>query len=681
MGAYGLAVAAAFAVALAVLLSVSSTPADASIETRNTDGEYTTNGGTTAAAENGDTVYIRNAATGFVLYEITSIGSASASFTHGDASEDGQSLYCTAATGTTATCDVDTDDSGSTVAVKIDDDSGKGAIFVKHTAVGAATSSTDQITVSVAQVPTNLTVKAASTSIDAKGTTAEPMSAGTTYVDIRLTDANNKGIAGEAITIVSTRAVLATVVGVADIATRDLTVGTVTETVTFGGFTGASLAGSVTTSTDSGSGENNADVDSAGYARVVVTGAGSPGVSTITVTVGELTATADIVLHGTVKTISAELEEGAIEVGGMTRIVVTALDAGDNPVANQNISVKTKGGVTPPERLAKAVATDGGVNKDGGTQGSLKDKGDIPACSDVPLVADDANTDDVNEAVAASSGTNDSGQCVIEVSAPGGGTATKADDAARGTHTIVVVAGTGAGTKGVNEASVEIQVGGAPSEIQTDAPERIDPSAELTVNVTVVDDEGVRVGRVNIEVIHTAGDGAIITDIATKTSDGRAKFTYLAPSTPGVTEFLVRTKNAAETKVTAQEPIIVQIAEAMEEPVEPPEEEVTPPVEEVTPPVEEVMPEPEAPSLTLQFSQGSFSGGSVDELGAAAAAECPGGASVWVQDASGWGSPYVTDAAVDLVNSSFAARFPDGLSSPTFVFVSRCDGDSMANEN
>ncbi len=115
----------------------------------------------------------------------------------------------------------------------------------------------------------------------------------------------------------------------------------------------------------------------------MVTGGGSPGVSTITVTVGELTATAEIVLHGVVKTISAELEEGAIEVGGKTRIVVTALDAGDNPVANQNISVKTKAGVTPPEKLAKPVATDGGVNKDGGTQGSLTDKGDIPACGDV----------------------------------------------------------------------------------------------------------------------------------------------------------------------------------------------------------------------------------------------------------------------------------------------------------
>ena len=67
----------------------------------------------------------------------------------------------------------------------------------------------------------------------------------------------------------------------------------------------------------------------------------------------------------------------------------------------------------------------------------------------------------------------------------------------------------------------------------SDALERIDPSAELTVNVTVTDDEGVRVGSVFIDVVHTAGDGAIITDASEKTKDGRAKFTYLAPSTAG----------------------------------------------------------------------------------------------------------------------------------------------------
>ena len=152
---------------------------------------------------------------------------------------------------------------------------------------------------------------------------------------------------------------------------------------------------------------------------------------------------------------------------------MTALDAGDNPVANQEISVK-KDGVTPPEKLAKPVGTNDEVNKNSGNLQSLADKGDIPSCGSFTGPVDTPDTEDVNEARPGSSGTNDDGQCVIEVSAPGGDTPTdSSDDAARGTHTIIVVAGsTGAGPKGVNEAEVEIQVGGAPSEIQTDAPDR-----------------------------------------------------------------------------------------------------------------------------------------------------------------------------------------------------------------
>ena len=57
-----------------------------------------------------------------------------------------------------------------------------------------------------------------------------------------------------------------------------------------------------------------------------------------------------------------------------------------------------------------------------------------------------------------------------------------------------MASGTATTSKGVDEVEVEIQVGGAPATIESDAPERIDPSDELTVNVTVLDDEGVRVG-------------------------------------------------------------------------------------------------------------------------------------------------------------------------------------------
>ena len=64
-----------------------------------------------------------------------------------------------------------------------------------------------------------------------------------------------------------------------------------------------------------------------------------------------------------VKSISAVLEQGAIAVGGKTRIVVTALDAGDNPVADQQVSVKHPGGTTGPEKLSILVDNNDMVNK------------------------------------------------------------------------------------------------------------------------------------------------------------------------------------------------------------------------------------------------------------------------------------------------------------------------------
>ena len=648
-------IAAAFAVAFAVLLSST----EAAIQTKNAEGEFVNITGT-VGAENGDTVYVQHANTGgFTTFTITTIGSASASFAHSSASEDGQSITCGAATAATAegACDVDVTDSGVTVALTIDDDSGAGTIFVNQKAITSgnnAAEATESIGVTVAQVPTSLSVKAKSSSIDAKGLNA----AGATYVDIRLTDANNKGIALEAITIVSTRALLSTVSG--DLDMRTLSVGSNEEEVTLTGFTGASLAGSVTTTADAGvdTDAGNA-VDSSGYARVIVTGGGSPGVSTITVTAGELTTTTDIVLHGTVDSISAELEEGAIEVGGKTRIVVTALDAGDNPVANQNISVKTKGGVTPPEKLDIAVGTNGGVNKNGGNLQSLADKGDLPACDNVDPVLDAQDTDDVNEARPGSSGTNDDGQCVIEVSAKGGDTTTTTDDSARGTHTITIVASsTGAdGPKGVNEVELDIEVGGSPATIETDAPARIDPSTELTINVTVVDDEGVRVGGVDIEVIQTDGPGAVITEIADRTKDGRAKFTYLASSRPDVVEFLVRT-NAPNGAVTAKQAIIIEIGDE---------------------PVEVVVPPPAAPSLDRQpavtgFTLVNFSGGSIGELATAVEEACGTGGRVYATDYLGRWVSYIPAAMMGPVNAAFEQLFPDGVPANEPLLVGGCSG-------
>ncbi len=654
MGAYGLAVAAAFAVALAVLVSVSSTPtAEAAIHERAQDGSFSAASDQAAAGRvnNGATVYIQNAAGGFVLYEITLIGNASASFTHSSATNDGHTLYCSPAT-TTATCDLDTNDGGTTVAVKIDADSGAGGVIVKQTVLATGATSADELTVSVAPVPTKLTASASPKAVNAGEGAA---TAGTSTLTFRLTDQNGKGIGSQTLTIIASHGTL-TQLGTAPAAWANLDVS--------GGlvFSGSGTqVGTVTTSTDATPATETVDVDGAGYAAVTFTPGGVPGIATITarVSTGTLAQTVDVTMFGAAKTIEAQAEQSALQVGGDTFIVVAVKDAGGNAVSGHNVDVKSgASGVVGPSQGSNEVSTSNEVAKNAAPLATLTGS-DLPACGTVPEVTDTSAADEPSNAVAGSDGTNSDGKCVIEVSTAGADTATTADDTARGTHTITIQ---GPAADGSADVTVEIEIGGAPDTITSDAPERIAPGEEVTINVTVVDDESVRVGAVAIEAIKTDGGGLITTPISAMTSDGRAKFAYLAPSRAGAVDLLVRTKNARGVE-TARLPITIQIGEA--EPEAPPEPE-----------------DPHAgePTLTIQGSLGSFSGGSVDELAHAAEHECPGGATIYVEDADGWGSPYVTDATIDLVNSTFSARFPDGLASPTFVAVTRCEGDGMGGE-
>ncbi len=569
LGAYGLAGVAAFAVAFAVLVSAPTAEA----EVRQTATGSGLSGGDLTRS-NGDTVYINNdngSDTIYVRFTIETTGKATASFTHSSATDEGQSILCNGG----GACDAEKAETDNvTVALKIDDDSGAGAIFVRQATVASTPQNElDTITVEVAQVPTKLALKLADRSIDSGQGTA---TAGETTLDIRLTDANGKGIADKAITIVSTRALLEP--------STELSRTINSETVTVGSIasgTAAALAGTATTTADGDDDVSSDDVDTAGWVRVAVKGGGTPGVSTITATVGSVTGTAQLVLHGPVKTLTAMAQQSAIEVGGMTYIVVTATDSAGNPVAKSRAGVKSGAtGVVGPSSTGNEVSVANNMNKDGGTKGTVQ-TGDYPACGG-GITAVDANADDENSPVVgvfASIGTNGDGKCVLQVDA--GSADGTSDDAARGAHEITIVAlsgdtGTTANTK-VEAVKLSIDVGGAPDDILHDAPERIDPSAELTVNITVLDDQGVRVGSTAIEVLKTAGDGAIISEVSANTSDGRAKFSYIAPSTPGVVEFLVRTKDAKK-KVTAKEPIIIQIGAEVEPPA-PPEvvEVVTPP--------------------------------------------------------------------------------------------------------
>ena len=179
--------------------------------------------------------------------------------------------------------------------------------------------------------------------------------------------------------------------------------------------------------------------------------------------------------------------------------------------------------------------------------------------------------------------------------------------------------------------------------------------------MTVRDDEGVLVGETSINVIKVAGDGLAegdATESGAMTKNGSATFSYAAGLEGQVVFRVIAGKGAGAIR----DIITLTVGTAM------PEEPDMP-----------AMPEGDA-TLRVQGSLGLFSGGSVADLAAAAEAACPGGANIYVEGSDGWGSPYVTDATIDIVNMTFAARFADGIAAGTLVGVPRCEADAMDSE-
>ena len=567
-------VAMVAAVAFSGVLSTTQTAKAAIVDTPTGTGSDTTVNG-----NNGQIFYILNTEdTQYVQFEIATTGAASATFLGPGASADGQSITCVA--GTTANpspCDVAPNATGVTVAVKVDDDSGAGAIFIRQTvfaATGTPTVTTDTIRITVAQVPARISAAPVTPAINSAATTTATPADNVTVVWFRLTDTNGRGIGGQGLTITATHGTLSAATAAPAAWTgRDVQATTSGDDHNGLDFTGASQAGTITTSTDAGAVANR---DGAGYAAVTLTGGGVSGIATVTarLTTGTVSGEAKVTLYGAQASITAEADSSAIALGEHTFIVVTVKDAAGNPVANATASTKAATGVVGPDSSSNLVSVARNVNKDNGTLGTLDARlGDLPACDNVTAVtaADQSGDPPAPPLAFGSTGTNAAGKCVLRVEAigPSATVTNPMDFTSRGTHTLTIVASAdGTDPARIEAAVVEIQVGGAPATISSDAPARIDPSDEITVNVTVVDDEDVRVGAVTIEVIQTAGDGTIITPARPTTSDGRASFTYLAPSTPGTAEFLVRTK-AASGAVTAQLPIIVTIGAEPEPEPEP----------------------------------------------------------------------------------------------------------------
>ena len=301
MGAYGLAVAAAFAVALAVLLSVASTSV--------AEAKTVTLSGDTADAEPGDTVIIPGPENStLVNFSITG-GSASGSFTSGG----GDSVDCsdrvTASAG--SSCDVE-NEAGIAVKLDIDADSGDGYIIVKRDVILPTTGATDDsvvITVNTLPKPASLTGKAAQTTIAA----ADGNSA------ITATVKNNKspsvGMNDQLLTFVTTLGTM-TCPGSAAVGTSQA----------------IDMANNVQWCQvrTSNSGTPQAD----GNAVVTLNGTGREGTATLTISHGTLDpASVDVTLFGTAKNLAAAADQGSVEQGGKVFVILTVTDAAGNPVS------------------------------------------------------------------------------------------------------------------------------------------------------------------------------------------------------------------------------------------------------------------------------------------------------------------------------------------------------------
>ena len=405
----------------------------------------------------------------------------------------------------------------------------------------------------------------------------------------------------------------------------------------------------VWTSSSNSAGETAAN----GNAVISLKAGGREGTATVTISHGTLDPTSvDVTFFGTAKNMTAEADQGSVEVGGSVFVVLTVTDGVGNPVKNVQPQPAGTDPIEGPTDDANEVTTsqaadDGdaatspyNVNKDVDGDGTI-DTGDIPACGPVTAVAADPNDDTVIP-MFASTGTNNSGQCVVEVNATPDDTTTTTNEAsARGVHTLNFELGD-------VEASVEITVAGAAATIESDAPEYVEPLSDTTITVAVRDDEGVLVGETAINVIKVAGDGLAegkATEAGAMTTNGSATFSYAA----GLAGDVVFRVIAGTGSGAVRDIITLTVGEP--EPEEPPAP---------------------ASTLTVQGNLGSFSGGSLEDFSAAVEAACPGGAVIWVQASDGsWPAAYSSTAPA-FANAGFHASFSGGFDGNTLVWVEDC---------
>ena len=597
LGASALVIAAAFAVAFAVLVSTSE--AQVAPGKSENVAHDSGSGGTIPDSDN-------------VTFEILDSSTASASF----AANDGTEVTCAEG----ETCDVDKTTDGPQVKVNIDADAGTGKVFVRITGFESGEVRRHVISVVAPAVATEIKVSTPSKgSIPASGVDVNDAAVTSTFT-VALLDSDGDAIGGRDITIVASLGDLTTAFPVA----TDLDGSKDDACTAKGTCTGLTPADDPATT---------ADDQNEGQLSVSLQGDGTAGISTVTITSEGLTETVDVILHGGPKSITAEPEQGSVQVGGDVFVVVTITDSAGNGVGDYAPAIVANADNAPVGPTAKStpVSTAGGVNKDvTGTDN------DIPSCDVVPA---DANA---TPPVVGSDGTNGNGQCVIQVSAPKKGEDSATASATRGTHTLTVQLA--AITPAANSKAVfTIEVAGAPSSMTSDASEYVDPLSETKITVSAVDDEGVLVGEQEFAVIQIEGSGNASANGAT-TKDGSQSFTYIAPLTEGTAVFLVRVGTGTSR---IQDTITVNVGtEPADEPEPDPEPEVTSPW---------LLDDPSTSSLVV------FNGGSVDELAAALAASCDNASVAVYASVDGGYVSYVPNTVIGAANAAFLANFADGL--------------------
>ncbi len=489
----------------------------------------------------------------------------------------GQALRC--ANNAVTGCDVndDSDTAGISVQITIDEDSPIGEIYVQQiTRSGTGEVGVQQeVVVTVTRPNPAVAIQAANApkaaiSKDATGTG--------TLIVVKLVNASAAGIAGEAVQVTTTRGGLTLADAVAYSAGPPEVLARPANAIVTGttclteanGPGGAACTLTTTAAAGAATPTDTSDDQVAGLIAVRLRGNGGTGTAEVVFRhlASGLSRTVNVVLHGPAAAIeSAVADQSTIAQGGSTFIVVTMVDADGNPaVGEMTVDFQSNKplvpAIVPPEVPAGTSANrlSYSLNVDRDLPGRAND---VPACGDHPN-EDDTNTADVDESegsIGAAAGTNTAGKCAIQVTAPA--ETGLGDGATRGTHTLTV------GTDNVRIATVnvEVEVGGAPASIETDAPARVDSLSSTKVTVTVLDDEGVRVGAVPITVTQVEGSGNADDVPGGMTSDGRGSFTFLAPLSAGEAVFLIRAGDPAKGQ-QIQDTVTLAIGEA---PAEEPE--------------------------------------------------------------------------------------------------------------